>query len=237
MKLLELVDVSAGYQNIQVLHDVSLEVAAGEMTAIIGPNGAGKSTLMKTISGLIRPYKGRILFDGQPIEHTSPDAIMRLGMGYVPQGQNIFGDLTVKENLEVAACFFPDASQRQQEMLERFPILDERRRQKARTLSGGERQMLAIACALLAKPRLLLLDEPTSGLAPQIVQEVIEQVLAIHRSGTSIVWVIEEHPREILQVIDRVYFLESGVIRHQDTGQRLLANERLVEMFFGHAQS
>lgn len=234
MSLLEVNDVVSGYGKIPILHDVNLHVNEGEMVAVIGANGAGKSTLMHTISGLLPTTKGSIYFKGERIDNKSPSEIAKMGLGYVPQRKNVFADLTVQENLEMGAYTLKNSQNRIDEMLELFPRLKERINQKAGTLSGGERQMLALSSALIVNPKFLLLDEPITGLAPQIIKGLIEMIVQICKQGTMILWVVEENPKDVLVHADRVYLMESGVMKLERTGKEFLEEEDLEQLFLGH---
>jgi ABC-type branched-subunit amino acid transport system ATPase component len=233
MPLLEIRDLHAGYQKGEVLHGMSLTAAEGQITAVVGPNGAGKSTLAKTIAGMLQPASGSVLLDGDPLERRPPRERALAGIGYMPQGRNVFPDLTVHDNLSIVTRSFRVPAARVDEVLEQFPILRERRRQRAGTLSGGERQQLAIACSLLGHPRMLVLDEPTTGLAPQVVSMLVEKILEIRDSGSGVFWIIEEHPTQILPHCEAVYLVEGGRVRHTATGAELLADPDFTEMFLG----
>lgn len=233
MSLLEIESLHSGYDEGEVVHGVSVAAAEGGITAVIGPNGAGKTTLAQTIAGVVPARRGTIRFDGQPIERCSARERTLLGLGYTPQRRNVFGELTVQENLDVVVRAFKVPRERVEEVLEQFPILRQRQRQRAGTLSGGERQQLAIASSLLMRPRLLMLDEPTTGLAPRIVETLVEQIRAIRGDGAGVLWVIEEHPSQILPHCDWVYLVESGQVRHEASGPDLLADPRFTEMFLG----
>lgn len=233
MSLLEVQNVESGYGRVPVLHGISMAVDEGSITAVLGPNGAGKTTLMRTIFGVLPLTSGRITFGGQAVDRLSPNQIAKLGMGYVPQERNVFPDLTVRENLEMGAFLLSNPNDRIEEVYSIFPVLAERSRQAAGTLSGGERQMLAIGCALLTRPKLLLLDEPTSGLSPAATEALIEKIVEINRNGTSIVWVVEENPREVLVHADHAYLLESGTVKKAASGRAFLEDERFEELFLG----
>ena len=234
MSLLEVNELVSGYGKIPILHEVNLEVNEGEMVAIIGSNGAGKSTLMHTISGLLPAMKGSIYFQGKRIDNKAPSEITRQGLGYVPQRKNVFAELTVQENLEMGAYTLKNPKARIDEMLEMFPRLKERLGQKAGTLSGGERQMLALSSALIVKPTFLLLDEPITGLAPQIIKGLIDMIVATCSQGTTIVWVVEENPKDVLKHADRVYLMDSGIIKMVRTGREFLEEENFEQLFLGH---
>jgi ABC-type branched-subunit amino acid transport system ATPase component len=231
--LLEVESLHSGYGKAEVIHGVTLAAEAGRITGIIGPNGAGKTTIARTIAGLLRHRAGSIHLDGTALAGSSPRERALLGLGYTPQGGNVFPDLTVSDNLDVVMHSFRVAGGRRDDVLRQFPILAERGRQRAGTLSGGERQQLALACSLLMEPKLLLLDEPTTGLAPQVVVHLVEKILEIRDRGAGILWVIEEHPIQVVPHCDQVYLLESGRIRHQATGRELLDDPGFAEMFLG----
>lgn len=235
MNLLNVNLIESGYGRIPILHDVSLNVDEGELVSVIGPNGAGKSTLMKVITGLLPCWKGQVQFAGKSVHDFEPSVLPTWGLSYVPQEGSVFPDMTVLENLEMAATQLKDRSTKIKEAFERFPILGERQKQKARTLSGGERQMLAIASALVLSPKLLLLDEVTTGLAPIKANEVIRHILEINQGGTAILWVVEENPASVLEHCPRVYLMESGQIRRTDSGMNMLNDPKFAEMFLGIA--
>ncbi|WP_254721964.1 ABC transporter ATP-binding protein [Kovacikia minuta] len=210
--LLQVEDVYAGYvKDLDILQSVNFKIYPGELVAVIGPNGAGKSTLAKTIFGLLTPHQGKILFKGENIAGLKSDQIVERGMGYVPQIANVFRSLTVEENLEMGAFVRRSEALQplKQEIFARFPKLAERRKQRAGTLSGGERQMLAMGKALMLKPNLLLLDEPSAALSPILVNSVFEQIKEINRGGTAIV-LVEQNARKALEMSDRGYVLEAG---------------------------
>ena len=221
---------------IHALKGVSLHVRRGEMVALIGANGAGKTTLVHTICGLLKPQKGRILFKGEDITPLPPEAIVERGMALVPEGRQIFATLSVEANLEMGA--FVHRSKRDQvrrdmeALLERFPILKERRRQLAGTLSGGEQQMLAISRALMARPDFLLLDEPSMGLAPLVVREIFAIIKQLRDEGRTIL-LIEQNARAALQIADRGYVLETGKVVLQGDGRELLAHREVQRAYLG----
>jgi ABC-type branched-subunit amino acid transport system ATPase component len=237
MSILEITDVRSGYGRVPVLHGITLTVEPGELVGVLGANGAGKSTLLKTISRVLPLMGGQILFDGTDVSAFGAHKLTKMGLGYVPQEGNVFPDLNVADNLQLggytAGRGWRDALKG---IFAHFPILEERLTQRASTLSGGERQMLAIACALMVSPKMLMLDEPNSGLSPLVSAEVIGTSVKINKEmGTSVLWVIEENPRDVLVHCDRVYFVESGTIVREDTGKALLEDPRLDAMFLGHA--
>src|SRR5215471_13342340 len=209
--LLTLDNVSVSYGKRRALESVSLSVAPGEIVTLLGANGSGKSTTLRTISGLVRPRAGRVVFDGRDITRAAPDAIVAAGVGHVPEGREIFPQFTVRENLLVGGHTAPRAgiAEATERAFGLFPWLRERTRQVAGTLSGGEQQMLAIARALMIRPRLLLLDEPSLGLAPRLVQEILGVIRRINADGVSVL-LVEQNARAALDVAARGYVLESG---------------------------
>jgi neutral amino acid transport system ATP-binding protein len=234
--LLEVENVYAGYvQDLNILQGINFCVAPGELVAAIGPNGAGKSTLAKTIFGLLTPNQGKIVFKGENITGLKSDRIVRKGMCYVPQIANIFPSLSVEENLEMGAFIRSGSLQSLKDFIyTMFPRLAERRRQRAGTLSGGERQMLAMGRALMLDPDLLLLDEPSAALSPILVNTVFEQIKAINQAGKAIV-LVEQNAKKALMMADRGYVLESGRDRFEGTGQELLNNPKIGELYLGAA--
>lgn len=234
--LLEVKNVHAGYvKDLNILQGINFRIAPGEMVAVIGPNGAGKSTLAKAIFGLLTPEQGQIIFKGQNIVGLKSDKIVRQGMCYVPQVSNVFSTLSVEENLEMGA-FIRSGSLDflKQKIYNMFPKLGSRRRQKAGTLSGGERQMLAMGKALMLEPDLLLLDEPSAALSPILVNSVLEQVKAINQTGTAIV-LVEQNAKKALAMADRGYVLENGRDRFEGRGIDLLNDPKVGELYLGAA--
>jgi neutral amino acid transport system ATP-binding protein len=232
--LLEVDGVYAGYvQDLDILQGINLRLFAGELIAIIGPNGAGKSTLAKTICGLLSPHTGKILFRGESIGGLKPNQIVQKGMCYVPQIANVFKSLTIEENLEMGAFIGnkPLAASKA-EIYHAFPRLAERRQQRAGTLSGGERQMLAMGRALMLQPSLLLLDEPSAALSPLLVNDIFAKIKEINQSGTSII-LVEQNARKALAMADRGYVLDSGRDRFEGPGQELLDNPKVGELYLG----
>lgn len=236
MTLLEVRGLRSGYGKLPVLHGIDLRVGADETVGIVGPNGSGKSTLLKTIFQLLKPMDGSIVFDGIDLTELPTSALAELGLGYVPQGGNTFATLTVEENLRVSAASTRgmDVAAGLKLAYEQFPILRDRRLQSASTLSGGERQMLALAGATIKKPRLLVLDEPTTGLAPTIVQDVIQQVAEFRRAGGSVLWVIEENPEIAVSYCDRVCLIQGGLVHRVATAKEVLEDGVLEELFLGN---
>jgi branched-chain amino acid transport system ATP-binding protein len=233
MSLLLAEDVFGGYGDTDILHGISMEMDPAEVVAIVGPNGAGKSTAMKAVFGLVQVREGRIRFDDQDITNLQPDRIVARGMCYVPQEKNVFPSLTVNENLEMGAFIRRDDFSAQIERVyELFPPLKERRGQPAGTLSGGQRQMVAIGRALMLDPKLLLLDEPTAGLSPKFIDLIFERVREINAQGVGIL-MVEQNAKQALAMADRGYVLVLGRNRHEDTGRNLLNDPEIAEMFLG----
>jgi len=231
--LLQVRNLDAGYGDLQILTDVGLDVGGKEYVTIVGPNGAGKSTVMKSVFGLTSHMGGTVSFNDKDITGMKPDDIIYEGLGYVPQNDNIFGSLTVRENLEMGAYILDEVPQDAlDEVFDRFPILEERREQKAGTMSGGQQQMLAMGRALMLSPDMLLLDEPSAGLAPDLVDEMFEKVDEINDSGTAIL-MVEQNARKALRNSDRGYVLEMGENRFEDTGEALLDDEEVRQEFLG----
>jgi len=223
----------AGYGDHEILRGVDLHVEAGEIVAIIGPNGAGKSTLLKTIAGLVRPRSGDVRLDSARIGGDAPDAIIRRGLCYVPQEANVFPALTVEENLTMGSWTSPSGrAERARAAVELFPTLGERRRQRAGSLSGGERQMLAIAMALMVEPRLLLLDEPSAGLAPALQRLIFDRIRGINARGIAIV-LVEQNARESLLLCRRGYVLVMGQTRAEGPGRALLDDPEVRRAYLG----
>ena len=237
MPLLELKSVSSAYGSVQALRGVSLAVEAGEVVTLLGANGAGKSTTLRTISGLIRPTGGEILFDGQRIDHLAAEQIVRMGVSHVPEGRRIFPGLTVRENIMLGSSSLARLSRRelQEDVEQVFAIFpDIRRFENALgwTLSGGQQQMLAVARGLMAKPKLLLLDEPSLGLAPVIVQQLFATIREIHARGTTIL-LVEQNAHMALSVASRGYVLETGSLTVQGSTADLLDNEEVRAAYLG----
>jgi ABC-type branched-subunit amino acid transport system ATPase component len=233
MSLLEIADLDAGYGDLQILDDVDLTVDEEEYVTIVGPNGAGKSTVMRTVFGLTSFMGGSIRFEGQEISGLAPEEIIRRGVVYVPQNENIFPSLTVRENLEMGAFILDEVPQDMLEAVyDRFPILEEREHQVAGQMSGGQQQMVAMGRALMLDPDLLLLDEPSAGLAPDLVQEMFEKIDQINADGTAIL-MVEQNAKEALRRCDRGYVLVQGQNRFVDRGDALLDNEEVRQEFLG----
>ncbi len=233
MSILELQSVVGGYGDTQILHGVSMHVDPGEIVVIIGPNGAGKSTAMKAVFGLLRLAEGKVMLDGEEITNTPPDQVVRHGVCYVPQTSNIFPSLTVQENLEMGAFVRDDDfTPRLNEIYDLFPPLAEKRKQQAGTLSGGQRQMVAMGKALMLEPKILLLDEPTAGLSPKFRGEIFTIVKTINGLGTPIL-MVEQNAKQALKIADRGYVLVDGQNKFEGTGQDLLDDREVAEMFLG----
>jgi len=231
--VLEARDVVSGYGEVEILHGVSIKVEEGEIVTIIGPNGAGKSTLLKTVFGLLPCKRGAVFFDGENVTGHSPQALVRKGMSYVPQSDNVFPSLTVQENLEMGAFIRSDNYRAKiEEVLALFPDVVERRHTRAGKLSGGQRQMLALGRALMLEPRVLLLDEPSASLAPNMVQLVFAKIQDINRSGVSIV-MVEQNARESLKLSHRGYVLAMGQNRLEGSGPSLLESEEVGRLYLG----
>ena len=227
--------LTAGYGRLDILHDVSLTVNVNEIVSIIGPNGAGKSTAFKTIVGFLRPRTGRVLFNGEEITGLRPDRVLSRGLAYVPQGRIVFPQMTVLENLEMGAYIEHDAARITTALAQvyaLFPILAERRKQQAGTLSGGEQQMVAVARALMTTPRLILLDEPSLGLSPKFVTLIFDKLADLRRAGYTLM-VVEQNATRALAVADRGYVLELGRNRLEGPGPGLLADPEVKRLYLG----
>jgi neutral amino acid transport system ATP-binding protein len=232
--ILDVNNVYAGYiKDLDILQGINFRIYPGELVTVIGPNGAGKSTLAKAIFGLLTPHTGTITFKGEDITRLKSNQIVQRGMCYVPQISNVFRSLSVEENLEMGAFIRSgDTDPLKQRIYDTFPVLAERRRQKAGTLSGGERQMLAMGRALMLEPDLLLLDEPSAALSPMLVNNVFDQVRQINQTGTAIV-LVEQNAKKALEMADRGYVLESGRDRFEGPGQDLLNDPKVGELYLG----
>jgi len=236
--MLRIEGLNAAYDSIQVLKNVSLKVPKGKVVSIIGANGAGKSTLLKSISGLMKISKGRIVYKDKNIAGMPPNRIVGLGISQVPEGRQLFGHLSVLDNIHLGAYLYfkrsnrLDIKQRVDRIYETFPILETRSKQIAGTLSGGEQQMLAIARALMARPELLLLDEPSMGIAPLIVREIFRVIQQLNESGTTVL-LVEQNARAALKVAHHSYVLERGEIVMEGLAGELLHNPRVKEVYLG----
>ncbi len=233
MILLEIDSVHSGYGKMTVLENINLSVEKGEFVVVIGPNGAGKSTLLKTIFGFVDLHRGKISYDGKEITGLKPEEISQRGVAYVPQDSNIFPSLTVMENLEMSAILYEKTPVPAWTWYSpNSPSLQERESQNAGTLSGGERQMLAMGCGLMIEPRLMLLDEITGGLAPILVAALFEAVRGVHREGTSLL-MVEQSAKKALEVGQRGYILEGGKIKLEGEANDLLKNEEVIKHYLG----
>ncbi len=234
--MLEVEGLWAGYGGIAVVRDVHLEVPPDGATAVLGPNGAGKTTLFRAIVGLVRPMRGRVRFEGAPLIGLPPHEVVRRGIVYVPAERELFPQLTVLENLELGAyCSGRDFRDRLERVYALFPRLAERRRQRAGTLSGGEQQMLAIARALMSRPRLMLLDEPSTGLAPRLVAELYRQLEALQKEGVTIL-LAEQQVRAALSLCRRVYVIRDGRIVFRGSAAELWGNPGLWQAYLGEVR-
>ena len=234
MAMLAVNDIHVYYGSIHAVKGVSLEVNEGEIVTLIGANGAGKSTVLNTISGLLRPRGGSVTFMGQDLKGVPPHKLVARGMAQVPEGRRIFLQMTVEENLEMGAYTQSKASidGSIEDVYRRFPRLQERRKQIAGTLSGGEQQMLAMDRALMSHPRLLMLDEPSMGLAPILVEQIFDIIRELHAAGTTIL-LVEQNAQAALSVADRAYVLETGRISLSGTGAELMASDKVREAYLG----
>ena len=235
MSLLKVESVNSGYGEMEILHGVSIEVNEGEIVSIIGPNGAGKSTLMKTIFGLLKPTQGRITFKEEEITGLPPNEIVRKGLCYVPQVDNVFPSLTVEENLEMGAFIEDDpqvVEERKAQVYELFPLLRERRRQRVGKMSGGERQMVAMGRALMLDPELLMLDEPSAALAPKLAEMIFEKIKEINSAGVSLL-IVEQNAKESLKLADRGYVLADGQNKLEGPGEALLTDPEVGRLYLG----
>ncbi len=232
--MLSIQNLKSGYDKIEILHDISLEIKPGEIIAIIGPNGAGKSTLLKSIFNLCNIYSGTISFNNKKITRLPTHDLIYEGISFVPQGRQVFNDLTVKENLEMGAFIIKDnelIKKNIQNIFKQFPFLKEKQKDYAFTLSGGQQQMLAIARALIQSPKLLLLDEPSLGLSPKAMKEVFEKVKEISKQGITVV-IVEQNAKQAVSIADRTYILEDGKIALTG-GKEILKNKKIKNIYFG----
>ncbi len=234
--MLELRNVNAAYGNIQVLHNIDIEIHSGEIITLIGANGAGKSTTLMAISGIVPVRSGKILFEGKNINKISPEKLVSMGISQVPEGRHIFPELTVMENLDMGAFLRNDAQGIKDDfdyVFSLFPILADRKNQDGGTLSGGEQQMLAMSRALMARPKLLLLDEPSMGLAPLIIKQIFEIVKKINKEHNTTIFLVEQNANQALHVADRGYVIENGVITISDSAENLLQNQDIQKAYLG----
>jgi ABC-type branched-subunit amino acid transport system ATPase component len=231
--ILKVEGATAGYSEIDILHDVSIVLGAGEIVSVIGPNGAGKSTLLKTIFGCLTPKRGKVFLKDEDITGLKPEKIVKKGISYVPQVENIFPSLTIQENLEMGAFIrTDDFSSRLNEVFELFPVLKKRKNHKAGHLSGGQRQMVAMGRALMLDPKVLLLDEPSAGLAPKLVSMIFEKIKDINSTGVAMI-LVEQNAREALSMARRGYVLATGKNVLDGEAKALLANNEVARLYLG----
>ncbi|MEX6700379.1 ABC transporter ATP-binding protein [Peribacillus frigoritolerans] len=233
--MLKIEDINVYYGNIQALKGISLSINEGEIVTLIGANGAGKSTLLKSISGLLKPKQGKIIYEGDSIGGKAAQSIVKIGISHVPEGRRVFANMTVEENLQLGAYLRKDKAGIKQDMekvYELFPRLLERLKQQSGTLSGGEQQMLAMGRALMAKPRLLLLDEPSMGLAPLLVKQIFHIIEEINKTGTTIL-LVEQNANLALSIADRAYVVETGRIVLSGKSEELTASEEIKNAYLG----
>ena len=234
--ILEVENINVFYEDVQVLWDLSFSVGEGEIVALVGSNGAGKTTTLKTISGIMHPKKGKIKFNGGEIQNIPPHLIARRGLSLVPEGRELFSEMTVLDNLLLGSMYIPEASKKTNDLLKKvfslFPILEERKNQIAGNLSGGEQQMLAIARGLMSAPRLLMLDEPSLGLAPKLVSELFKTIIDIRDSGVTIL-LVEQNAYKSLEIADRAYVIETGKITLTGVGKELLKDDYVRKAYLG----
>ncbi|GGJ50089.1 ABC transporter ATP-binding protein [Streptomyces brasiliensis] len=232
--MLEVDNIAAGYGKLQILHDMSFHVGEGELVSVVGANGAGKTTTLRVISGLIDALSGQVRYDGEKLTGLRPHQIVRHGIVQVSEDRDLFGPMTVEENLILGAWTRSSsgAAAELERVFELFPILRERRRQAAQTMSGGQQQMLAIGRALMAKPRLLMLDEPSTGLSPKLTWDVLKAAQEIRDSGVSVL-LVEQNAAQALAIADRAYVLESGTVALEGSGPELAGDERVKKAYLG----
>jgi branched-chain amino acid transport system ATP-binding protein len=234
--MLKLENVQAGYGNILAIKDVTLEIGKGEIVTLIGANGAGKSTTLMTISGVVQCRSGRILLNDSEINGLAPDQIVKMGVCQVPEGRHIFPMLTVRENLDMGAFMRRDKAKIKDDIdyvYSLFPILKERRNQDGGTLSGGEQQMLAMSRALMARPEVMLLDEPSMGLAPLIIKQIFQIIKKINSESDTTIFLVEQNANQALQIADRGYVIENGVITMTGSAKSLLSNQDIQKAYLG----
>ena len=234
--MLRVENIDVAYGDVQVLHDVSIDINQGELIAVIGSNGAGKSTLLKTISGILTPKNGVIYFNDEEISSKPPNKIVEKGIIQIPEGRLLFPGMSIRENLEMGAYRLKsktEINERYEEVFEMFPILKERETQLAGTLSGGEQQMLAIGRGLMAKPSLLMLDEPSLGLAPILVQAIFKMIIRINKELGITVLLVEQNVQHSCQISDRAFVIENGTITMKGTGLEMLNNDHVREAYLG----
>ena len=234
MKFLSAENMTGGYgRGADIIHDCTITVEKGEIAVVVGPNGAGKSTAMKAVFGMLNLHQGSVVLDGQDITHMAPQQRVGIGMGFVPQTNNIFVSMTVQENLEMGAFIRDDdIGETMEQVYQLFPILKEKRKQPAGELSGGQRQQVAVGRALMTKPRLLMLDEPTAGVSPIVMDDLFDKILDIAKTGIAIL-MVEQNARQALEIADHGFVLVQGRNRFTDTGAALLADPEVRRSFLG----
>jgi branched-chain amino acid transport system ATP-binding protein len=233
--MLKVEGLNVFYGNIQALREISFHVAVGEIVTLIGANGAGKTTTLHALSGLVKAKSGKITLEETEVTNQNPEYFVQLGMAHVPEGRRVFAQMSVEENLELGAYTIKDKKQIQEDMekmYQKFPRLKERYKQLAGTMSGGEQQMLAIARAMMSRPKLILMDEPSMGLAPLLVQEIFDSIVEINRQGTTVL-LVEQNATMALQIAHRAYVLETGKIVLEGQGKDLLNNEEVKKAYLG----
>ena len=226
-------NMTGGYGGADILHDCTIAVEKGEIAVIVGPNGAGKSTAMKAVFGMLNIHTGRVMLDGSDISGLSPQDRVKAGMSFVPQNNNVFTSMTVKENLEMGAYIrTDDFTGTMEQVFDLFPILKEKRHQHAGELSGGQRQQVAVGRALMTQPKVLMLDEPTAGVSPIVMDELFDNIIEVAKTGIAIL-MVEQNARQALNIADKGYVLVQGRNRFTDTGEALLANPEVRKSFLG----
>lgn len=235
MSLIKLDHVDAGYGENQVLHDLTLSISEDQVNCIIGPNGSGKSTMLKSIFGIVDVWDGTISIRGEDVTNNHPREILEQGVVMLPQGGNVFPDMTVKENLRMGGYLVDDSDaldRRYQEVFEMFPVLEEKQKQRAGNLSGGQQMMVAFGRALMPDPSILLLDEPSAGLAPHLVDDVFEQVELLKNRGRDML-IIEQNVRRVLEIAEYVYILDQGRLEYEGDTESLQGQDDIIEMYIG----
>jgi len=233
--MFELREINVGYGDVHVVYDVGMQIHEGEVISLVGSNGAGKTTIMRTISGLLRPLSGEIIFEGRRVDRLRPAQIVELGISQVPEGRKLFGSLPVELNLEMGSIrkqARPNRLRNMEKVLGLFPVLAERKRQMAGSLSGGEQQMLAIGRSLMSEPKLLIMDEPSLGLSPLLVKTILDTVGKIRKEGTTVL-LVEQNLVQSLKISDRGYILETGRIVRTGMGKELLEDETIKKKYLG----
>jgi len=233
--MFELKEINIAYGDVHIVYDVNLQIEKGEIISLVGSNGAGKTTILRTISGLLKPLSGEIIFDGKRLDQLRPAQIVDLGISQVPEGRKLFGSMPVEINLEMGAVRKQARRNKQENMrkvFDLFPVLAERKKQLAGSLSGGEQQMLAIGRSLMSEPKLLIMDEPSLGLAPFLVKNILDTVVKIRKEGTTVL-LVEQNLVQALKISDRGYIIETGRIVQSGTGTELLQDENIKKKYLG----